>query len=1082
MINSNLKENLGEELLSLHNDSNVLIEYQSGTLYPFEKDFLGDLYHSFFIYPPSVFGTTVGTNKGQKLLFSQNISVIKILRRPANESFKILVQNIAKKGQSCKFLWNLDIPQFFFLAKYAINADIHDNIRSLAISTLKRSCLSMFGVPLVPTMVIKLTFHPNIKKNQVKILVGYLLRFLPLPQILRKEILEKLRIVFIKNPTVKDILCNYKIFAKSFQQNPPSCFCNTTNDDHKILGPDDLPTEDKEIFLQNGNNTPRPKERNLSSEIVGALQPVIKYLKKINNTYPLPLIEDIDTQPSIMKKHNVSWYIVSYNSISYKLNEHRILLLYNLHNPLEPSLDIFATAVYNLCTRYKQSLDLDQWELRQRIVSVLNRLCGPFMEYWSTPLQVNSLSLGYFTQEKEDLCFNSNYNAFTSIWSLPGIIGPGIHENDLKKIIIWSLLSLSIYPKIFFLIIVDLSLKWVMDMQTSLYIQHWFMIKERNFGTFNIYIIGQTKWIEKDMCQEIMSNFNENDFELKWSHVNVVISIDNDIKELVRTNENFTAPWREIYFEMGLDYKIFNKENKDKIKIIKKEEFNFLPFNFKTVFPHKQAAETFFYLAQINILAFRKLENLLNSCLVNIKQTKDTPNFLLLENILTVKWKYRNWVITCCDKNSNLQLPICPVQYFNDMQRMFIKNTDMFTLITNTKVKSQDFEQKFLVNLKRLHNKNWKNLGKMKMGELPTAYTLPKFSDIEKNLQQCRVRPIITYAKFSMKKTLSIIAIGLNFLLSNLDTSMHYDINDTNFVKKNIEKINMNLPYKNFTGVITYQADIETMYDRIEPSMVGESLEWLFKEIKKIKRSDRIAVNFRERSARFGRNYGEAYELKFDEITNIIKYMLQNSFVKIGCQYIALQVRGLPQGAPPSPPLARLVCIRREYQWIKLLTSRDMICGMRFMDDLYMIFFYHTQILKTKDEARKMKNDFIQHCYYPQWKLKEIENYVFLSTECKWEKNKNKISVNWANKNKESVVRKKQKIIRFLHAKSFTANVIKTNSIYSQFLRVTRNSDNDNIPNDMKSLATEYQLLGYRNAFIKNQMKRVLEKISGNNK
>jgi hypothetical protein len=131
---------------------------------------------------------------------------------------------------------------------------------------------------------------------------------------------------------------------------------------------------------------------------------------------------------------------------------------------------------------------------------------------------------------------------------------------------------------------------------------------------------------------------------------------------------------------------------------------------------------------------------------------------------------------------------MCPVQYENDMKRTFMANPSMFKVLSNNDTKI--YEVNFMKNLRKNHKKSWTHLGNLKKhGELPTAYTLPKFSDIDKKLEVCRVRPIITYAKFSMKKPLSIVAIALNFLLYMLDPSMHLDINDTNLVKKNFEKL-----------------------------------------------------------------------------------------------------------------------------------------------------------------------------------------------------------------------------------------------------------------------------------------------------
>ena len=165
-----------------------------------------------------------------------------------------------------------------------------------------------------------------------------------------------------------------------------------------------------------------------------------------------------------------------------------------------------------------------------------------------------------------------------------------------------------------------------------------------------------------------------------------------------------------------------------------------------------------------------------------------------------------------------------------------------------------------------------------------------------------------------MKKTLSIVSIGLNFLLSTLDSSSHFDLSDANQTKERLEKMHNALPFGKNTKALTLLADIQSMFDVINPTMVRESLDWLFQKIKKIKRTDRLAINFQERKARFGRSFGEHFELKYENINELVEFCLMNSYVSIGSQYVALQIRGLPQGAPPSPPLARLVCIMKEQQ------------------------------------------------------------------------------------------------------------------------------------------------------------------------
>src|ERR1700722_6309616 len=138
-------------------------------------------------------------------------------------SFHGFLSHIARSGPTSKFLETLELPQLFFLAKYATSGDIHENITSLAITAIKRSCLLNQGVPLITSLVIKLKNNSTINKRDVHLLASYLLRTLPLSYELRKEIVAKLRVVFVKNDTVQSILCNYKKYANSFKLTPPEC-------------------------------------------------------------------------------------------------------------------------------------------------------------------------------------------------------------------------------------------------------------------------------------------------------------------------------------------------------------------------------------------------------------------------------------------------------------------------------------------------------------------------------------------------------------------------------------------------------------------------------------------------------------------------------------------------------------------------------------------------------------------------------------------------------------------------------------------------------------------------------------------
>ena len=112
--------------------------------------------------------------------------------------------------------------------------------------------------------------------------------------------------------------------------------------------------------------------------------------------------------------------------------------------------------------------------------------------------------------------------------------------------------------------------------------------------------------------------------------------------------------------------------------------------------------------------------------------------------------------------------------------------------------------------------------------------------------------------------------------------------------------------------------------------------------------------------------------------------------------------------------------------------------------------------------------------YYPEMEIKigeSGESCDFLSTSSTW---KNQVlSIRWLNKNSESMKNNEQKIIRYIHSKSFTPNATKRGSIYAQFLRVARNSDQKNLKNCLEELSKEYQLLGYKKYLISAEKKKV---------
>ena len=191
---------------------------------------------------------------------------------------------------------------------------------------------------------------------------------------------------------------------------------------------------------------------------------------------------------------------------------------------------------------------------------------------------------------------------------------------------------------------------------------------------------------------------------------------------IIEQNSYLVRPWKEIFEERGLDCRNFRDRVLGIDERIEKKRFMLLPTFFQSEFEYKDVAETFSTLSRLNITAFSNIENLINLCMKKTLRPSNIPSFLYLDNIHQIKWKYRSWTITICDKNSNLQLPMCPKQYWYDMKRTFTENPNMFKIIINNQMQIKNCGKNYLQNLAKIHSKQWSHLGKLnKSGELPDS-------------------------------------------------------------------------------------------------------------------------------------------------------------------------------------------------------------------------------------------------------------------------------------------------------------------------------------------------------------------------
>jgi hypothetical protein len=85
----------------------------------------------------------------------------------------------------------------------------------------------------------------------------------------------------------------------------------------------------------------------------------------------------------------------------------------------------FADRVYKLCVRYLEDEHFGtNWVMPANVYAAFNRIFNPLMEYFASPLNVNPLSKGFFSYYEADEFFGGNHDAFSALWSIPGLLNP----------------------------------------------------------------------------------------------------------------------------------------------------------------------------------------------------------------------------------------------------------------------------------------------------------------------------------------------------------------------------------------------------------------------------------------------------------------------------------------------------------------------------------------------------------------------------------------------------------------------------------------------------------------------------------
>lgn len=263
------------------------------------------------------------------------------------------MKHISSFGWKSSYLNNLTISELFHLANITRSHISPTSILECTLSALKKRTKFDYGINLFPNFTIKVPYHPSFNKTSIHRVANILFNLLPLAEDMKAYLKAHTRIVYTKNQTVHDILCNFKTFTKNFSDEPPICVCKT-KDKHKYLTPDKLPKEDREIFTQNGRNIPIPSHTELKSYLIDSFFQIKNYIGKLSITENLPPKFDYIKTPFLFKNPNKDFASI-FNSdgiLKGNLKLHRIIVLYNNHIPNSPSLDIFALSIKILLDTY----------------------------------------------------------------------------------------------------------------------------------------------------------------------------------------------------------------------------------------------------------------------------------------------------------------------------------------------------------------------------------------------------------------------------------------------------------------------------------------------------------------------------------------------------------------------------------------------------------------------------------------------------------------------------------------------------------------------------------------------------------
>lgn len=480
-----------------------------------------------------------------------------------------------------------------------------------------------------------------------------------------------------------------------------------------------------------------------------------------------------------------------------------------------------------------------------------------------------------------------------------------------------------------------------------------------------------------------------------------------------------------------------------------------------------------------------EIKTRLESFHVTVKANLNKLSSILpnVHDIRKFKRKYKGLVCCPLDKNTGCMFLCCPCYHEQALRTTYTEN--------KAYSKSAKTALTILDRWETFYDKNnyskWYNYPTRVEGDdsnLPTGYILPKNKDIKKT------RPIVSYFKHPFKRVLNSAGRALLHILE-CTKEPHFNMSNVSDLMPRVEKINKKYTHDNGTtcnlACVCLNGDLANMYTSLDHGSIRKAVQWLLDSVRSSSRRSEVSVpafkmGEKAHLGRSGESDSKRINFTFDELINVIKFDLKNSYFKIGDRILQQRV-GIPMGSPLSPALAQIVCAYYEAQTLAN-AARDGITnpveGIRYVDDLTALIYYDPAVPASKVDAEELARR-IQNGYHPNMDL-EVENtdmpFKFLSSILRVNKNKCKITSRFHNKNKKQIKQGKPQLFpTYQHYHSHAPARQKMSVVISSIHRIGNAcSSHKAAQNAFNIISRELRCLKYPEKIISSALRRVRNK------